>query len=46
MGFGQEAHVRGIRPELRFGLLAADFALTVAAVALATSVSDVHSSKP
>lgn len=46
MGFGKEAHVRGIRPELRFGLLAADGALTLAAVALATSVSDVHSSKP
>ena len=46
MGFGKEAHVRGIRPELRFGLLAADAALTLAAVGLATSVSDVHSSKP
>lgn len=34
---------RGIRPELRFGLLVADFILLVAAVAVAPSVADVHS---
>lgn len=35
--------VRGIRPELRFGLMIADFAFFVAAVNLATGVGDIHS---
>ncbi len=34
---------RGIRPELRYGLLIADGLLSAAAVALAIPVSDVHS---
>jgi len=35
--------VRGIRPELRYGLLIADLALLLAAVKLATHVGDIHS---
>lgn len=38
--------VRGIRPELRFGLLIADYVLLFAAVLLATAVGDIHSGKP
>ncbi|MBV9271339.1 MAG: polysaccharide biosynthesis protein [Candidatus Eremiobacteraeota bacterium] len=34
--------VRGIRPELRYGLLIADLALFLAAVKLATSVGDIR----
>jgi FlaA1/EpsC-like NDP-sugar epimerase len=42
IGMSTEPHVRGIRPELRYGLLVADCALSVAAVALATQISFVH----
>jgi FlaA1/EpsC-like NDP-sugar epimerase len=38
--------VRGIRPELRFGLLIADFALLLVAVLMATAVGDIHSAHP
>ena len=40
---GFDTTVRGIRPELRFGLMIADFAFFVAAVNLATGVGDIHS---
>lgn len=40
---GLDSTVRGIRPELRFGLLIADFALFFTAVNLATGVGDIHS---
>lgn len=40
---GLDSTVRGIRPELRFGLLIADFALFYTAVNLATGVGDIHS---
>ncbi len=43
IGITAEPHARGIRPMLRYGLLAADLALSVAAVALATVIADVHS---
>jgi len=43
IGMGEQPHARGIRPELRYGLLVGDFALSVAAVALATLIADVHS---
>jgi FlaA1/EpsC-like NDP-sugar epimerase len=46
MSIGIGGNDRVIRPELRFGLLAADYGLTLAAVALATIVSDVHSASP
>ncbi len=46
IGISAEPHERGIRPELRYGLLAADCALSVAAVALATGVADIHSAGP
>ena len=39
---GFDSTVRGIRPELRFGLLIADFILLFAAVNLATGVGDIH----
>jgi FlaA1/EpsC-like NDP-sugar epimerase len=41
-----DSTVRGIRPELRFGLLLADFALFYTAVNLATGVGDIHTAKP
>ncbi len=41
---GFDSTLRGIRPELRFGLLLADFVLLYAAVNLATGVGDIHSS--
>ncbi len=37
-----DSTVRGIRPELRFGLLITDFVLIVAAVAVAPDVGDLH----
>jgi FlaA1/EpsC-like NDP-sugar epimerase len=40
---GFDAAVRGLRPEIRVGLLAADFILLYAAVNLATGVGYVHS---
>lgn len=40
---GLDSTVRGIRPELRFGLLIADFALFYTAVNLAAVVGDIHS---
>ncbi|HET9095590.1 MAG TPA: nucleoside-diphosphate sugar epimerase/dehydratase [Candidatus Baltobacteraceae bacterium] len=43
---GLDSTVRGIRPELRFGLLIADFALFYTAVSLATDVGDIHSATP
>src|SRR5581483_9034590 len=43
---GLDSTVRGIRPELRFGLLIADFALFYTAVNLAAGVGDIHSAKP
>jgi FlaA1/EpsC-like NDP-sugar epimerase len=43
---GLDSTVRGIRPELRFGLLIADFALFYAAVRAATDVGDIHSATP
>lgn len=43
---GLDSTVRGIRPELRFGLLIADFALLFTAVNLAAEVGDIHSSTP
>jgi FlaA1/EpsC-like NDP-sugar epimerase len=43
---GLDSTVRGIRPELRFGLLIADFALFFTAVNLAADVGDIHSAKP
>ena len=43
---GLDSTVRGIRPELRFGLLLADFALFFTAVNLAAGVGDIHSSTP
>jgi FlaA1/EpsC-like NDP-sugar epimerase len=43
IGIGGQAHARGIRPALRYGLLAGDLMLSVAAVALATEIADVHS---
>ena len=43
---GFDSTVRGIRPELRFGLLVADFALFYTAVYLATEVGDIHSARP
>ena len=43
---GLDSTVRGIRPELRFGLLIADFALSFTAVGLAADVGDIHSSTP
>lgn len=41
-----DSTVRGIRPELRFGLLIADFALFFTAVLLAADVGDIHSARP
>ena len=38
-----DSTVRGIRPELRFGLLVADLALFFTAVWVATGVGDIHS---
>ncbi|HZT11758.1 MAG TPA: polysaccharide biosynthesis protein, partial [Candidatus Baltobacteraceae bacterium] len=38
--------LRGIRPELRFGLIVADFVLLLLAVNLATLVGDIHSEHP
>jgi len=38
--------LRGIRPELRFGLIIADFVLLLLAVNLATLVGDIHSEHP
>lgn len=43
---GFDSTVRGIRPELRFGLLVADFALFYTAVYVATGVGDIHSATP
>ena len=43
IGITAEPHARGIRPILRYGLLGADLALSVAAVAFATEIADVHS---
>lgn len=43
IGITAEPHARGIRPMLRWGLLGADLALSVAAVAIATEIADVHS---
>jgi FlaA1/EpsC-like NDP-sugar epimerase len=43
IGLGDHTHARGIRPELRYGLLVADLLLSVAAVLLAAGVADVHS---
>ncbi|HKU67071.1 MAG TPA: nucleoside-diphosphate sugar epimerase/dehydratase [Candidatus Baltobacteraceae bacterium] len=43
---GLDSTVRGIRPELRFGLLIADFALFFTAVNIAAGVGDIHSAKP
>jgi FlaA1/EpsC-like NDP-sugar epimerase len=40
---GFDATARGIRPELRVGLLLADLALFITAVNLATGVGDIHS---
>lgn len=40
---GAPTHTRGIRPELRYGLLIADCLLSGTAVALAVAVADVHS---
>ncbi|MGZ3576548.1 MAG: polysaccharide biosynthesis protein [Vulcanimicrobiaceae bacterium] len=41
-----DSTVRGIRIELRVGLLVADLLLFIAAVAMATSVGDIHSASP
>src|SRR6185437_15827990 len=43
IGITAEPHARGIRPALRYGLLAADLLLSLGAVALATEIADVHS---
>jgi FlaA1/EpsC-like NDP-sugar epimerase len=43
IGITAEPHARGIRPGLRYGLLAADLMLSLGAVALATQIADVHS---
>ncbi|MBV8490699.1 MAG: polysaccharide biosynthesis protein [Candidatus Eremiobacteraeota bacterium] len=43
LNIGAPTHTRGIRPELRYGLLLADCLLSVAAVAVAVLVADVHS---
>lgn len=43
---GLDLTVRGIRPELRFGLLISDFVLFFTAVNLAAAVGDIHSSTP
>ncbi|MGC1380516.1 MAG: nucleoside-diphosphate sugar epimerase/dehydratase [Candidatus Baltobacteraceae bacterium] len=43
IGLGEQQQRRGIRPALRYGLLASDLLLSVGAVALATGVADVHS---
>ncbi|HZY98679.1 MAG TPA: nucleoside-diphosphate sugar epimerase/dehydratase [Candidatus Baltobacteraceae bacterium] len=43
IGITAEPHARGIRPVLRYGLLAADFLLSIGAVAFATEIADVHS---
>jgi FlaA1/EpsC-like NDP-sugar epimerase len=43
IGITAEPHARGIRPVLRYGLLGADLMLSLAAVALAPLVADVHS---
>ena len=40
---GFDSTIRGIRPELRIGLLLADFILLYAGVNLATAVGDIHS---
>ncbi len=42
---GFDSTVRDIRPELRVGLLVADFLLLLAAVNLATVVGDIHSAR-
>lgn len=38
--------LRGMRPELRFGLLIVDFLAFATAVEIATAVGDIHSSSP
>jgi FlaA1/EpsC-like NDP-sugar epimerase len=43
IGISAEPHARGIRPELRYGLLAGDCALAVVAVVLAIQIADIHS---
>ena len=43
IAIGTPTHTRGIRPELRYGLLAIDGLLATAAVVLAAGVADVHS---
>jgi FlaA1/EpsC-like NDP-sugar epimerase len=43
MSVNGNLHERGIRSELRFGLLIADLALLLGAVKLATTVGDIHS---
>jgi FlaA1/EpsC-like NDP-sugar epimerase len=43
IGMSVDPHARGIRPELRYGLLVADGAFAVSAVALATQIADIHS---
>ena len=43
---GLDSTVRGIRPELRFGLLIADFALLFASVNLAAGIGDIHTATP
>ncbi|HET7812960.1 MAG TPA: hypothetical protein VFL13_01150, partial [Candidatus Baltobacteraceae bacterium] len=40
---GYDSTIRGIRPELRFGVLLADFALLYAGMNLAPFVGDIHS---
>ena len=42
---GFDSTIRGIRPELRFGLLLADFVLLYVAVNVATVVGDIHSGR-
>jgi FlaA1/EpsC-like NDP-sugar epimerase len=45
IGLGEQSSARGIRPELRYGLLVVDFLLSVGAVKLATGVADVRSAR-
>jgi FlaA1/EpsC-like NDP-sugar epimerase len=46
IGLNADTHARGIRPELRYGLLVCDCLLSLVAVGLAAEVADVHSATP
>jgi len=41
-----DPRIRGMRPELRFGLMIADFTALVLSVYLATGVGNIHSAGP